>query len=113
MQAAGLQSVLAFFACVFPASRIHLSVRLVRFQIPAWVALALWIGLQCIGAWKQVAGMSSVSAIGHLGGVLGGCRCVAGLAMESAGAGSALAIREHCANGKQRSVVDVDLDGCV
>jgi membrane associated rhomboid family serine protease len=37
-------------------------------HLPAYFALILWGLLQIIGATKQLAGMSNVSALAHLGG---------------------------------------------
>jgi membrane associated rhomboid family serine protease len=36
--------------------------------LPAWVALVIWVLLQLFGAGQQMAGMSSVSSLAHLGG---------------------------------------------
>jgi membrane associated rhomboid family serine protease len=38
------------------------------FRLSVRWALVLWIGLQLLGAWQQIAGFSNVSALGHLGG---------------------------------------------
>jgi len=37
-------------------------------RLPAWSVFVLWILFQIIGAWEQVKGISSVSALAHLGG---------------------------------------------
>jgi membrane associated rhomboid family serine protease/Zn-finger nucleic acid-binding protein len=69
----GIAGVIVFYALKFP--RVHLAF-LMRWgfvwfrwiRLPAWFALVLWILFQCIGAWEQKAGISSVSSFAHLGG---------------------------------------------
>jgi len=69
----GIAGVITFYALQFPRVRLEFFVRwgLVFFRwvrMPAWFALLLWILFQFVGAWEQVAGVSSVSALAHLGG---------------------------------------------
>ncbi len=68
-----ISGILGYYAMRFPHVRIvyflrfYYIFRFIRLNV-RW-ALAIWIGLQLLGAWKQVAGFTNVSAIAHLGGV--------------------------------------------
>jgi membrane associated rhomboid family serine protease len=68
----GIAGVITFYALQFPRLKLAFLLRYwYHFQwirLPAWSALVLWILFQVIGAWEQVAGISSVSALAHLGG---------------------------------------------
>lgn len=70
----GISGVLAFYALKFPNVKLTFLFR--AFFMFRWVrissraALALWIGLQILGAVQQAYGFSNVSAAAHLGGVL-------------------------------------------
>lgn len=72
----GISGVMAFYALSFPNARIGLMYRYFLyfryFTMPAWGAMALWLGLQGLLAWMQVGGFSSVSALAHIGGVIVG-----------------------------------------
>jgi membrane associated rhomboid family serine protease/Zn-finger nucleic acid-binding protein len=72
----GISGIIAFYALQFPSAKLGLFVRayyrLRWMQFPAWAALVFWIVLQLIGAAKQVAGFSNVSALAHLGGAAAG-----------------------------------------
>jgi membrane associated rhomboid family serine protease len=69
---AGISGVLAYYGVAFPRAQVGVVfwfwyvVRWIR--LPAWAFLVAWIALQVLGALEQVGGMTSVSAIGHLGG---------------------------------------------
>lgn len=68
----GISGVIVFYALQFPRARLGILFRYFVYlrwiRFPAWVALILWIGLQIIGAFEQVRGLSNVSALAHLGG---------------------------------------------
>ena len=68
----GISGVIAFYALKFPRARLGFMIRYWAvfkwFYIPAWCALILWLLLQFLLASFQLAGMSSVSALAHLGG---------------------------------------------
>ena len=75
----GISGVLVFFACQFPRARIAIFWLWLWFRghsgwirLPAWTAFGLWFLLQLIGVLKQMAGLSNVSALAHLGGVTTG-----------------------------------------
>jgi len=73
----GIAGVITFYALQFPRVRLEFLMRwgFVFFRwirMPAWFALVLWILFQFVGAWEQVAGVSSVSALAHLGGAATG-----------------------------------------
>ena len=68
----GISGLIAFYALKFPRARLGF---LWRFywhfrwiQMPAWVAFGLWIALQGFGAFDQIAGLTNVSSLAHLGG---------------------------------------------
>jgi membrane associated rhomboid family serine protease len=69
----GIAGVITFYALQFPHVRLAFLMRwgfvwLRWIRLPAWFALVLWILFQLVGAWEQKAGISSVSAVAHLGG---------------------------------------------
>jgi membrane associated rhomboid family serine protease len=68
----GISGVLAFYALEFPRARLAFFYRLFWFTLPAWGAFGLWILLQLFTATKQMAGMSEISGLAHLGGALVG-----------------------------------------
>jgi membrane associated rhomboid family serine protease len=81
---AGVSGIIAYYAVAFPRARLgflfwaRFSVRWIR--MPVWVAFLIWTALQVFGAWKQIAGFTNVSALGHLGGAAVGF--VAALALR-------------------------------
>jgi membrane associated rhomboid family serine protease len=64
----GISGVIAFYALQFPRARLGFFTRFCWIQIPAWGAFALWILLQIITSFQQMAGLSNVSGLAHLGG---------------------------------------------
>ena len=69
----GIAGVMVFYALQFPRVRLGFLMRwgFVWFRwirLPAWFALVVWIIFQLLAAWQQKAGISSVSAMAHLGG---------------------------------------------
>ena len=72
----GISGIIAYYALRFPKARLVYFVRVflyfqwVRFS--AMTGFFLWMGLQFLGAWKQLAGFSNVSAMAHLGGAVFG-----------------------------------------
>jgi membrane associated rhomboid family serine protease len=74
---AGISAVLAFYGVAF--SRVRLGFVLRRFMyffgwvsMPAIVMLVLYSLSQILGAYQQVSGLSGVSYLGHLGGLVVG-----------------------------------------
>lgn len=70
---AGISAVLVYYALQFPRARIGWALRFHLVPIwwlrfPAAVMLVLWLGLQALLAWQQAAGLTNISAYGHLGG---------------------------------------------
>ena len=65
---AGISGVIAYYALAFPRARLGFMVFLRWFRMTAAVAFQLWMGLQFLLAWQQVAGFGSASALAHLGG---------------------------------------------
>ena len=69
----GIAGVIAFYALEFPRVRLGFLLRFYFWvQLPAWGAFGLWLLLQFIGAYEQVAGFSKVNAFAHLGGTAAG-----------------------------------------
>lgn len=73
----GISGVIAFYALKFPQTKIGFLFRLFIvywrwIRMPAYAFVGLWIVLQFIGAYAQIAGASSVSALAHLGGAATG-----------------------------------------
>lgn len=74
---AGISAVLFYYAFRFPKARIGWAWRF--FFVPIWwfrmtarTAFVLWLLLQLVLAYSQVQGLTHISALGHLGGVLAG-----------------------------------------
>ncbi len=65
---AGISAVIAYYALAFPRARLGFLIFFRWFRLSAAVAFVLWIGLQLLLAWRQVAGFGSISALAHLGG---------------------------------------------
>jgi membrane associated rhomboid family serine protease len=73
----GISGIVAFYALKFPKARLGILFRFglipIRwFRFPAYAFVAFWIILQLLGAYLQIAGVSSVSALAHLGGAATG-----------------------------------------
>ena len=68
----GIAGVIVFYALAFPRIRLGFLFRYGFYfrwmRLPAWFALVLWIVFQIIGAAQQLAGMTAVSSLAHLGG---------------------------------------------
>jgi membrane associated rhomboid family serine protease/Zn-finger nucleic acid-binding protein len=69
----GISGLIAFYAFKFPHAKLGILFRYyyVYFrwiQFPAWCAFLIWLLLQFMGAYEQVAGFSNVSSLAHLGG---------------------------------------------
>lgn len=72
----GIAGVIVFYALQFPRIRLGFLFRYWFYfrwiRLPAWFALVLWVAFQIIGAAQQLAGMTSVSSLAHLGGAVVG-----------------------------------------
>jgi len=64
----GISGVIVFYALKFPRARLGFLVLFRWIHFPAYFALILWGLLQFVGVANQLAGMSNVSALAHLGG---------------------------------------------
>jgi len=69
----GISGVLACYALAFPRARLGFLFRYFIYYfrwmyMPAYAALILWVLSQLLGAYMQIHGISSVSALAHLGG---------------------------------------------
>lgn len=72
---AGISGVLGYYAVMFPRARLGLMVYFRWIQMPAYMALVLFGGLQLLGTMVQASGFSHVSYAGHLGGLAVGIAC--------------------------------------
>lgn len=90
----GIAGVIVFYTLQFPHVRLTFLMRWFYYfrwiRLPAWSVLILWIFFQCIGAWEQKVGISSVSSFAHLGGALVGF--VAWLAWRKSDTGGPIAM---------------------
>ena len=68
----GISGLIAFYALQFPRARLLVWIRWFWLPIPAWAALGLWVLWQLFGAWLQMAGLSQISSLAHLGGAVMG-----------------------------------------
>jgi membrane associated rhomboid family serine protease/Zn-finger nucleic acid-binding protein len=73
----GIAAVITFYALNFPYMKLGFLLRyswrwFQWIRLPAWFVFVLWILFQIIGAWEQVAGISAVSSLAHLGGAATG-----------------------------------------
>lgn len=68
----GISGVIVFYALKFPRARLGFLFRFWLyfrwFHVPAWFALIGWLLLQGLLTHQQLAGVSNVSALAHLGG---------------------------------------------
>lgn len=68
----GISALVLFYALKYPRARlgilfwIFFYVRWLR--IPAYAYVGFWVVLQLLGAYQQVAGVTNISALAHLGG---------------------------------------------
>lgn len=68
----GISAVIALYALAFPKARLGLMMRYQWVHFTARTGFFLWVALQFMGAWLQIAGIGRVSAVAHLGGCLVG-----------------------------------------
>lgn len=72
----GISGLIAFYILRFPQARLGLLIRpmfLFRWiQLRAYVFGLIWVALQILGAWQQIAGTGDISALAHLGGAAAG-----------------------------------------
>jgi len=68
----GIAGLIAFYAFKFPHAKLGILFRYFVYfrwlKFPAWSAFLMWLLLQFLGAYEQVAGFSNVSSLAHLGG---------------------------------------------
>jgi membrane associated rhomboid family serine protease/Zn-finger nucleic acid-binding protein len=73
----GIAGVITFYALNFPEVKLGFLLRYGWWwfrwiRLPAWFVFVLWILFQAVGAWEQVAGISAVSSLAHIGGAVVG-----------------------------------------
>ena len=68
----GVSGVISFYALAFPHAKLGFLMRFYFWfrwiTLPAYALFLLWVVLQFVGAWTQMAGFSNVAALAHLGG---------------------------------------------
>lgn len=73
-----ISGIIVFYALRFPQARLGLLLRFWLVMVfrwltfPAWAGLIGWVALQLLAAARQMAGLTSISALGHLGGAVVG-----------------------------------------
>jgi len=73
----GIAGVITFYALNFPRVKLGFLMRYGWWwfrwiRLPSWFVFILWILFQAVGAWEQVAGISAVSSLAHIGGAVVG-----------------------------------------
>jgi membrane associated rhomboid family serine protease/Zn-finger nucleic acid-binding protein len=73
----GIAGVITFYALNFPEMKLGFLLRYGWWwfrwiRLRAWFVFVLWILFQVAGAWEQVAGISAVSSLAHIGGAIVG-----------------------------------------
>ncbi len=64
----GIAGIMAYYCLRFPKASVGMICWFRWIRIPVGAMLAIWIIFQILGAYKQIAGFSNVSALAHLGG---------------------------------------------
>lgn len=68
----GISGIVLYYALKYPRAQLGILLRVFFYfrwiRMPAYVYAGIWIVLQLLGAYQQVAGITSVSALAHLGG---------------------------------------------
>lgn len=68
----GISGVIIFYALKYPNAKLGFMMYFYHYvhwvRLPAMVFFFLWLVLQFLGAWVQIAGFSNVSSLAHLGG---------------------------------------------
>ena len=73
----GIAAVITFYALNFREVKLGFLLRYGWWwfrwiRLRAWFVFVLWILFQAVGAWEQVAGISAVSSLAHIGGAVVG-----------------------------------------
>lgn len=66
----GVSTLGMIYMLRFPRAKLGFFLIFGWLRVPAYLLLAIWIGLQVDMAYDQVAGLTRVSALAHLGGAL-------------------------------------------
>jgi membrane associated rhomboid family serine protease len=64
----GISGLVAFYGFKFPRAKMVFLIWFRWMRVPAYGFLAFWLVLQALTAWQQISGLTSVSALAHLGG---------------------------------------------
>ncbi|HXF83740.1 MAG TPA: rhomboid family intramembrane serine protease [bacterium] len=72
----GISGIILYYALRFPRARLGLLLRIFLYfrwvNVPAYAYVGFWLLLQAILAGQQLAGLTNVSALAHLGGAAAG-----------------------------------------
>ncbi|HEY6102091.1 MAG TPA: rhomboid family intramembrane serine protease [bacterium] len=64
----GISGLVAFYGLTFPRAKMAFLIWFRWVRVPAYGFLIFWLLLQGLTAWQQISGLTSVSALAHLGG---------------------------------------------
>lgn len=68
----GISALVLYYALKFPRARLGILFRIFLYfrwvRVPAYAYVGFWVALQLYGAYQQVAGVTNISALAHLGG---------------------------------------------
>ncbi|MBC8472486.1 MAG: rhomboid family intramembrane serine protease [Planctomycetes bacterium] len=64
----GISGILTYYCLRFSKAKVGIILLYRWIRLPVGFMLAIWIIFQILGAYKQIAGFSNVSALAHLGG---------------------------------------------
>jgi membrane associated rhomboid family serine protease len=65
----GISGLVEFYGATFPRAKMIFLIWFRWMRVPAYAFLGFWLLLQILTAWQQISGLTSVSALAHLGGV--------------------------------------------
>ncbi|MGH2435580.1 MAG: rhomboid family intramembrane serine protease, partial [bacterium] len=68
----GISGIVLYYALKYPRAQLGILLRIWLYfrwiRMPAYAYVGIWVVLQMIGAQQQIAGITNVSALAHLGG---------------------------------------------
>lgn len=68
----GISGIVLYYALKYPRVQLGILLRVFFYfrwiRMPAYAYVGIWVVLQLLGAYQQVAGITNVSALAHLGG---------------------------------------------
>ncbi len=68
----GISGIVLYYALKYPRAQLGILLRIFFYfrwiRMPAYAYVGIWVVFQLIGVYQQVAGVTNVSALAHLGG---------------------------------------------